>query len=704
MRQNKSLFLLTFMLGAMSPALVYAYGDPDPKMFAIASVATIVEGIDKQTDNLSIGESITILNADTREKAVIKALDKWEKKCNNYTDAKQHITKAHLYRNIGISRTTFFCGIDECSTGYKPNSQHSKCEQSTTPASTSTKKTKPLYDADDLKPNIKTECDIEYDNLYDKTKNIVIGKKISYNKVSGCSSLDGAISRWKKSCESFTDAKVAKAFVQESGNGWTCLIKQCKTRNAHTYKTNNDKTDCIQEELPTASTRNYVAETELGPSFDDADLTPSVKSTVENIEKHTKNLVIGETFIVSKENASNKKVKKALEKWESKCNKYTDKNQNITIAHTYTNTTSTETTYFCGIEECSYGYKVDAKHKKCEVSKDELYANVTARGADTVTLPTTETKPLSSTEHQIKNMYVGATMWYNTKKYDRDEVNNWIAACEGLKATDAIKSIGVDKLSGKKETKLTCVVKECVNNFVVSENKLSCEREKVDVEKLPGRDPFAKKDEPLADRSMEKKASEIMIKVNDSLNGILGSQITFTDEEQQNETVADAISQWEKKCNSYPEDSDDIDIDVTYVSKDKKKRKNNIWKCLIKRCNDDVAGLPRKTSADGLSCVSVDGESCKPASRHYAKTRYDARNNICVIMECKNKYTLQDNQCVSNASIERSANRTKKKQTKKLQSDVAKLTKEFNAVVKKLTAACEQSGGKIVNGKCEKKA
>ena len=675
----------------------YAYVPPTGKDYIGVDLRTDCEKqADKfgsESDKIVIGKKVPYTNISGCSESD-SAIQYWKQKCEQYTDNE---VKSAYAKDSGRD---LVCLIKECkirSAQYKPDDSGTSCVKETTRGSG--RHNKPLYDAEDFAPDIKTDCEIQYDKIYNSLNNITIGSYVSYTSVSNCSSLNNVISDWKRKCENYTDVEVAKAFVEDKNNTLRCLIKQCKARNSHTYKTNDSKTECIQEALPTSYGRDYVAESELGTvDIDLDDYTPSVESTVNNIDKHAKNIVIGETFYVPKENANDKKVRKALDKWESKCTKYTDPDQIITKTHIYNSSTSTDIAYFCGVEECFFGYKPDAKRKKCEINNEELYTNVTPRPAGEI--PNNNEPTILDYRASI-----GSTVSYNKKKGKTEQIEKWIAACENMEKPAAVKSIEVKEYKNKKEITLKCEITECIDHFVLSESKLYCEREKVDVISLPNRNPLDNNQtDKLPGREMEVKASQILVTANDSINGILGSQITFTDEEQQNDKVADAISQWEKKCNNYPEDSDDLTIDVTYVKKTtsgKKKARSNVWKCLIKRCNDDEAGFTQKPSADELSCISINGESCKPGSRHYTKAYYDAKTQNCIITACKDNYTLQDNKCVSNKSIARSAERQKKKHTKALQKDIANLTKVFNKVIEKFVKECEKSGGTIIDWECQ---
>lgn len=265
-------------------------------------------------------------------------------------------------------------------------------------------------------------------------------------------------------------------------------------------------------------------------------------------------------------------------------------------------------------------------------------------------------------------------------------IANWIARC--MEYPQGHESAAIKEMNHKKTTengtvRHLCEIKSCLSEYMTPTEE-GCKRDRTEIATLPSRSaPLIPTGETGPDKLV-----------------YIGGSLTFTDEELRNATVSESVNNWERKCNSYPEDSDDVTINATYVKKDK-KRKQNTWTCLIQSCNEDEAGLPRNPSPDGKSCISQDGSSCTAGDKHADRTRYDARQGVCIIETCKEDYTLVDGKCEKTRKLERQQARATTRLEKDFVSDINKLSDAFEKVVKKITKECEKSGGTINNGVCE---
>lgn len=265
-------------------------------------------------------------------------------------------------------------------------------------------------------------------------------------------------------------------------------------------------------------------------------------------------------------------------------------------------------------------------------------------------------------------------------------IANWIARC--MEYPQGHESAAIKEMNHKKTTengtvRHLCEIKSCLSEYMTPTEE-GCKRDRTEIATLPSRSaPLIPTGETGPDKMV-----------------YIGGSLTFTDKELNDSAFSDSVNNWERKCNSYPEDSDDVTINATYVKKDK-HRKQNTWTCLIQTCNEDEAGLPRTPSPDGKSCISQDGSSCTAGDRHADRTRYDARQGVCVIETCKEDYTLVDGKCEKTRKLERQQARATTKLEKDFVSDITKLSEAFESVVKRLTKECEKSGGTINNGVCE---
>lgn len=265
-------------------------------------------------------------------------------------------------------------------------------------------------------------------------------------------------------------------------------------------------------------------------------------------------------------------------------------------------------------------------------------------------------------------------------------IANWIARC--MEYPQGHESAAIKEMNHKKTTengtvRHLCEIKSCLSEYMTPTEE-GCKRDRTEIATLPSRSaPLIPTGETGPDKLV-----------------YIGGSLTFTDKELNDSAFSDSVNNWERKCNSYPEDSNDLAINATYVKKDN-HRKQNTWTCLIQTCNEDEAGLPRTPSPDGKSCISQDGSSCTAGDRHADRTRYDARQGVCVIETCKEDYTLVDGKCEKTRKLERQQARATTKLEKDFVSDITKLSEAFESVVKRLTKECEKSGGTINNGVCE---
>jgi len=281
-------------------------------------------------------------------------------------------------------------------------------------------------------------------------------------------------------------------------------------------------------------------------------------------------------------------------------------------------------------------------------------------------------------------------------------IANWINRCIEYPQThdsSAIKTTKHDKTTEGGTISHTCAIEACQNHYVKSEDGKSCQRENSsEIATLAPRTLPPAEIERLPDREMAPvPESDYAREVEDWANNMfIGSHISFTRDELKQAKLAAAVELWERKCNSYPEDSDDVTINSTYVKKDS-HRKQNDWYCLIKTCSEDEAGYPQNPSEDGQSCISQNGQSCSVGDRHADQTHYDLVTKSCVIDTCKENYTLVDGRCEKTSRLERAASRLERDFT----SDLDKLARAFEQVVNQITEECERSGGHIAEGVCE---
>lgn len=333
--------------------------------------------------------------------------------------------------------------------------------------------------------------------------------------------------------------------------------------------------------------------------------------------------------------------------------------------------------------------------------------------------PSAESKAEAEAKYiksQIANIKIGSRIAFEEALYSKAKTTNlvaavveWQAACVAILTNQQI--MGAENIQTVKSHEggkivYTCEITKCYeNSFDLSADKKTCVKKNTDTTKLDNKPivPINTGDSSI----VSSKAHEILMIANDSVTGIVGSQIIFTDDEATNKEVSDAINTWEHKCKFYTIENISLDVDSTYVKKDKGKKKNNVWRCLIDKCKDDTdaSGKVKKMepTEDGKACVATNGKKCTSSDKHADVAIFNITTNNCEIKTCKNGWQVSadKSKCEKTKRVERAAKKAETKLEKEFESDMKKLRAAYDKVVKQLTTECEKNKGKITDGICE---
>lgn len=325
--------------------------------------------------------------------------------------------------------------------------------------------------------------------------------------------------------------------------------------------------------------------------------------------------------------------------------------------------------------------------------------------------PSAESKAEAEAKYiksQIANIKIGSRIAFEEALYSKAKTTNlvaavagWQAACVAILTNQQI--MGAENIQAVKSHEggkivYTCEITKCYeNSFDLSADKKTCVKKNTDTTKLDNKPivPINTGDSSI----VSSKAHEILMIANDSVTGIVGSQIIFTDDEATNKDIASAVETWKKKCKI----GGDYPIDSTIVN-EKKSKKTTTLTCFVESCESDEIDT-YVVSSDKKACVKR-GSECKPTDKNAATGWFDTDKKECKVASCKDGFMVQDGKCVSidkiNRKNEKAKNKAQKAVDKEYKSDIEQLTKEFKKVIQKLTKECEKSGGKVVDGVCKK--
>lgn len=542
---------------------------------------------------------------------------------------------------------------------------------------------------------------------------------------------------WDRACERVSKPDRADTTgpqnTQESGKiKHTCVIKTCRGRG---YAPSADGQSCVLSESGSSSAPASSSGSTSGGGG------TSYQQIRDFVDESARNISVGSSITVKSDIIRGSAgVREHVNMWDDACTNLRNKPDRAATTGPEITTEGDNTRHFCVIKTCrGRGYEPAAGGTTCALNESsDATTPASSSGGETLMSGSVDEAPVVNTSsqpvdlrntiaNQAHSMTLGMSFVYSASDMKRinTHMNDWNRACERVSKPQHADTTGFKNVPEGGKTKHICVIKTCKNQYTPADDGLSCIKQNRSSGGGSTPDPASTNPVPAStpapatpagteataggetdknqtiDRLPSKPAPLIQTGPAEPEKLVyIGGSLTFTDEELRNAAFSESVNNWERKCNSYPEDSDDVTINATYVKKDK-KRKQNTWTCLIQSCNEDVAGLPQTPSPDGKSCISQDGSSCTAGDRHADRTRYDARQGVCIIETCKEDYTLVDGKCEKTKKLERQQARATTRLEKDFVSDINKLSDAFEKVVKKITKECEKSGGTINNGVCE---
>ena len=696
--------------------------------------------IRNKAKNISIGAQIS-LDAKHLNKSqdLQNAFIRWSKACAemNHTSPVAE-TRGNIIGSGSDGTTIYECQITACEGDYKPASNKLSCVSSGGSGGGSS--------SGGSGGGISLFAGDNASTIRNKAKSISIGAKISLDAkhLNKSQDLQYAFKDWGKACAEMNHtspvAETRNKAIGSDSDGTTiyeCQITACEGN----YKPAANKLSCV---LSSGSSSGGGSGGGAAASATD----PKETSLVSDIERQTKHVKVGESvFVENNMEVTSINVKNALTKWKNACKAAKKKGTIVNWESELVGSNGHK--YNCNVVDCEDAAYEPASNKRSCVKKQGTSSATTgpvagAKGSLTdvnqmvdgqinKSSGSMSSDNIPSGERSIgtliteintsaKNIKIGEIAFSYPEKMVstggmqlQQAITNWIARCTEYpqKHEEAVIKTTTQKKTKEKDIiSHACVIEKCNSDYyVIAADGKSCEREKTtDISGLPKSRSASDVLKPaeierLPNREITKVADNINLYI-DSIEDMaaqmyIGAWITFTKDDLKNDKLSAAVNKWEAKCNSYPEDTNDLTVNVTYVKKEKDS-KVNTWHCFIKSCSEDEAGLPQKPSDDGQSCISMDGTSCKAGDRHADKTHYDARNNKCIIDSCKEDFTLTpEGKCEKTKKLEKKAAKAESRLEKDFVSDIEKLSDAFEKVVKKLTKECEQTGGKINNGICE---
>ena len=679
---------------------------------------------------MHVGATITV-RSDYSSKAHLRvAVNEWRDACKNLPktgNIEQYA--AFLIPSGSNNQTSFECKIKSCTNGTTSNNGLSSC-----PATSSS------GGGESGGEGSGGARISEEQQIANSKATMHVGATITVRSdYSSKAHLRVAVNEWRDACKNLPktgNIEQYAAFLIPSGSNnqtsFECKIKSCTNGTT----SNNGLSSCP---ATSSSGGDESGGTLLTGSVDKAPVVQStdqgidVKQTISN---QTNAMSVGTSFTYYGSQA--KSINTLMNQWNTACENLSRKPDRANTTGFHNTFNGNEITHTCIIKTCrGRGYAPSADGLSCVLAESGgTTTPASSSGGGSTPAPASSPPARSNTSRDdladdnqmindqinksagrgnmsrdgggvsgrgigaiiteintsANNMKINAGFSYPESMVStggmqlQTAIANWIARC--MEYPQGHESAAIKEMNHKKTTengtvRHLCEIKSCLSEYMTPTEE-GCKRDRTEIATLPSRSA------PLIPTG--KTGPDKLV--------YIGGSLTFTDQELNDSAFSDSVNNWERKCNSYPEDSDDVTINATYVKKDK-HRKQNTWTCLIQSCNEDVAGLPQTPSPDGKSCISQDGSSCTAGDRHADRTRYDARNGVCIIETCKEDYTLVDGKCEKTRKLERQQARATTKLEKDFVSDITKLSEAFESVVKRLTKECEKSGGTINNGVCE---
>lgn len=687
--------------------------------------AKIKHYIETSKKTIHVGESIVIDKQQHLNSASIRnKISDWQNACGNVRAPKSdNVDEAFPAVQAERDYYIYTCKIRACKNGYTPGSGALSCVVGGSSGGGSTEER-------------VSNDDATLNQIANSKATMHVGATITVRSdYASTAHLRTAVDDWREACRNLPktgNIEQYSAFFTSSGsNGQTsvvCKIKSCKDGTT----SNNGLSSCP---ATSSSGGGSGGGTLVTGSVDEAPVVQStdqgidVKQTISN---QTNAMSVGVSFVYA--GAQMKSINTLMNQWNRACETLSRKPDRADTTGFRNTSEGGKIRHTCIIKTCrGRGYAPSADGLSCVLAESGgTTTPASSSGGGSTPAPASTPPARSNTSRDdladdnqmindqinksagrgnmsrdgggvsgrgigaiiteintsANNMKINAGFSYPESMVStggmqlQTAIANWIARC--MEYPQGHESAAIKEMNHKKTTENgtvhhLCEIKSCLSEYMTPTEE-GCKRDRTEIATLPSRSaPFI----PTG-----------------PAEPYIGGSLTFTDEELKNAPFSESVNNWERKCNSYPEDSDDVTINATYVKKDK-KRKQNTWTCLIQSCNEDVAGLPQTPSPDGKSCISQDGSSCTAGDRHADRTRYDARQGVCIIETCKEDYTLVDGKCEKTRKLERQQAKATTRLEKDFVSDINKLSDAFEKVVKKLTKECEKSGGTINNGVCE---